>query len=159
MAQLSQPRQIRNELGGQDNIVQIAHAYTTLCLCVNAVVQLRKLANAPRKLIGVVDGSILPAEIFSDDSTQSVKRIQQTLYAASQSSYGREAIMERGFQARGRGKQGRVAFGSNFIPLGRQWMSMEMSIQSVVSEALNDCGDQGVQNSERKSIENDESLE
>ncbi|KAA6384345.1 MAG: hypothetical protein EZS28_020129 [Streblomastix strix] len=40
-------------LGGSNINEQIAHAYTMLCLCVNAVAQLREQANAPRKLRGV----------------------------------------------------------------------------------------------------------
>ncbi|KAA6381235.1 MAG: hypothetical protein EZS28_023241 [Streblomastix strix] len=67
---------MENGLSGQNNIEQIAHAYAVLCVCANAVVQLRKLANAPRKLRGVERGSILPADIFSDDSIESIKRYQ-----------------------------------------------------------------------------------
>ncbi|KAA6395021.1 MAG: hypothetical protein EZS28_009454 [Streblomastix strix] len=45
-----------------------------LCVGANAVAQLRELANAPRELSGVVVGSILPADIFTDDSIVSIKR-------------------------------------------------------------------------------------
>ncbi|KAA6360572.1 MAG: hypothetical protein EZS28_043901 [Streblomastix strix] len=61
-------------IGGHSNIEQIAHAYAMLCVGANAVAQLRELANAPRELRGVVGGSILPADIFSDDSIESIKR-------------------------------------------------------------------------------------
>ncbi|KAA6383522.1 MAG: hypothetical protein EZS28_020950 [Streblomastix strix] len=57
-------------LGGQDIFVQIAHAYAMLCVDANAVVQLRELANIPKELRGVVVGSILPADIFTDDGTK-----------------------------------------------------------------------------------------
>ncbi|KAA6339178.1 MAG: hypothetical protein EZS28_052633, partial [Streblomastix strix] len=65
---------MENGLGGHNNIEQIAHAYAMLCVGANAVAQLRELANAPRELRGVVGGSILPADIFSDDCIESIKR-------------------------------------------------------------------------------------
>ncbi|KAA6387402.1 MAG: putative Transposon Ty3-G Gag-Pol polyprotein [Streblomastix strix] len=160
---------MENEFGGHNNIEQIAHAYAMLCMGTNAVEQLRELVNAPKVLRGVVGGSILPADIFSDDSFECIKRypdlkkvdqlhfpnqqrlfsypqsqpfqpfgIQQTPNAASQFNYGRGAAAGRGFQPRGRGGRGRVAFGSNFIPLGGQRVSVEMSIQSRGSEEGND---------------------
>ncbi|KAA6367605.1 MAG: hypothetical protein EZS28_036869 [Streblomastix strix] len=61
-------------IGGHNNIEQIAHLYAMLCVGANAVAQLRELANAPRELRVVVGGSILPADIFSDDSIGSIKR-------------------------------------------------------------------------------------
>ncbi|KAA6395741.1 MAG: hypothetical protein EZS28_008729 [Streblomastix strix] len=65
---------IENGLDGHNNIEQIAHAFAMLCMGANAVAQLRVLTNAPRELRGVVGGSILPADIFSDDSIESIKR-------------------------------------------------------------------------------------
>ncbi|KAA6327087.1 MAG: hypothetical protein EZS28_053861, partial [Streblomastix strix] len=65
---------MENGLGGHNNVEQIAHAYVMLCVGANAVAQLRELANARRELREVVDGSILPADIFSDDIIESIKR-------------------------------------------------------------------------------------
>lgn len=45
-----------------------------LCVGANAVAKLRELANAQRELKGVVGGSILPTDIFSYDSIESIKR-------------------------------------------------------------------------------------
>ncbi|KAA6399186.1 MAG: hypothetical protein EZS28_005293 [Streblomastix strix] len=160
---------MENGLGGHNNVEQIAHAYAMLCVGANAVAQLRELANAPRELRGVVEGCILPADIFSDDSIESIQRylemkkfqpfgIQQIPYAASQFGYGRGAAAGRGFQSRGRGGRGRGAFGSNFISFGGQQVSRGVRIQSGSSEGVNDSGEQGVQKSERKSVEDEESL-
>ncbi|KAA6401171.1 MAG: hypothetical protein EZS28_003298 [Streblomastix strix] len=63
-----------NGLGGNNNIEQIAHAYAMLCVGANAVAQLREFANAPSELRGIEGGSILPANIFFDDNTESIKR-------------------------------------------------------------------------------------
>ncbi|KAA6363914.1 MAG: hypothetical protein EZS28_040561, partial [Streblomastix strix] len=97
-AQRAQLVAMQDGLGGHNNIQWIAHAYAMLCVGANAVAQLRELANAPRKLRGVVGSSILPADVFSDDSIESIKMnldlrkvdqlhfpYQQELYAYPQS--------------------------------------------------------------------------
>ncbi|KAA6368568.1 MAG: hypothetical protein EZS28_035905, partial [Streblomastix strix] len=138
-----------NELGCYDNVKQLIHIYSMLGVGTNAVAELRELGNAPRELGAVVTGSILPADIFSDDSFEGPFRqqqsqtrqpqqqqhlylqfqslqlfqpfgIQQTPNAARQFNYGRETAAGKGFQARRRGERGRGAFNSNIIPLKGQ---------------------------------------
>ncbi|KAA6386682.1 MAG: hypothetical protein EZS28_017789 [Streblomastix strix] len=90
---------MENVLGGHNNIEYISPAYAMLCVGANAVAQLKELANAPRELKDEVGGSILPADIFSDDCIESIKMCldlkkvdqlhfpyQQGLYAYLQSS-------------------------------------------------------------------------
>lgn len=40
----------------------------------NAVTQLKELVSAPRELRGVVRNCILPVDVFSNDSIDSIKR-------------------------------------------------------------------------------------
>ncbi|KAA6391250.1 MAG: hypothetical protein EZS28_013224 [Streblomastix strix] len=169
---------MENGFDGHNNIEKIAHVYAMLCVGLNAVTQLRQLANAPQELKRVVGGSILPADIFIDNVIESIKRylelkkvdqlhfqyqqghyayplvldpvtivapfgIQQTQYTASKFSYGRVAAAGRGFQQRGRGGRGRGAFGSNFMPLGGQQVSVKMNVQSQSTVVVNDSGEQG----------------
>ncbi|KAA6361706.1 MAG: hypothetical protein EZS28_042767, partial [Streblomastix strix] len=132
-------------LGGNINIESIEHTYALLCVGAKAVALLNELNNAPRELKGVVGDSILPADIFSDDSIESIKslkssnhsccnictnrqpfqlfqpfEIQQTLYAASLFNYGGVAAAGRGLQPCGRGGRGRRAFGFDFLPFEGQ---------------------------------------
>ncbi|KAA6362366.1 MAG: hypothetical protein EZS28_042108 [Streblomastix strix] len=65
---------IENRLGGHNNIQQIAHAHAMLCVGANAVAQLRQLVNVPKELRAVLRSSILPADIFFDDTIEIIKR-------------------------------------------------------------------------------------
>ncbi|KAA6362391.1 MAG: hypothetical protein EZS28_042082, partial [Streblomastix strix] len=124
-----------------------------LCVGANAVAHLRELAIAPKELRGVVSGA---EDGGLDAFTVSIKAVfiptisdpativavtLQTPYAASQFGYGRGVAAGRRFQSRGRGGRGRGAFGSNFILLGGQLVSVEVSEQSASSEEMNDSGE------------------
>ncbi|KAA6355034.1 MAG: hypothetical protein EZS28_049439 [Streblomastix strix] len=199
---------MENGISGHNNVEQIAHTYEMLDVGSNAVALLRKLAYAPKELRGVERGSILPADIFSDNSIESINmyldpkkvdqlhfsyqqglfiysqsqilqpewlqhlyqpfkpfkpflpfEILQTPYATSQFNYWRGAAAGKGFQSRGRGGRGRGAFGSNFIPLGGQYVSGEVSVQNGTNEGVNDNEEKSVQKIERKSLEDGESLD
>ncbi|KAA6381187.1 MAG: hypothetical protein EZS28_023287 [Streblomastix strix] len=84
--------------------------------------------------------------------------IRQTPYAASQFNYRRGAAVGRRFQSRRCGGRGRGAFGFNFKPLRGQCAIMGMSIQSECNEEVTDSAEQGVQRSEKRSVEGKESL-
>ncbi|KAA6398096.1 MAG: hypothetical protein EZS28_006373 [Streblomastix strix] len=64
----------KNGLGGLDNIEQIPQAYSMQFNGTNAVTQLKELVSAPRELRGVVRNCILPVDVFSNDSIDSIKR-------------------------------------------------------------------------------------
>ncbi|KAA6398568.1 MAG: hypothetical protein EZS28_005906 [Streblomastix strix] len=68
-----------NGLGCYDNVKQLIHIYSMLSVGANAVAELRELGNAPRELGAVVTGSILPADIFSDDSFEVVASVPTVL--------------------------------------------------------------------------------
>ncbi|KAA6357448.1 MAG: hypothetical protein EZS28_047024, partial [Streblomastix strix] len=140
---------MENGISGHNNIEQIAHAYAMLCVGANAVAQLRELANSPREFRGVV-GEIFGAQegglvafsisirailVFTvlDLITIVAVALISTVLTVPTVLAIRNAVNTR--------------------------VSMEVSIQSGSSEGMNDSGEQGVQKSERKSVEDEESLE
>ncbi|KAA6382241.1 MAG: hypothetical protein EZS28_022232 [Streblomastix strix] len=64
---------LENGLFGKDNIEQKAHAFAILYARANSVAQLSEHANATWELRDEVGGNILHADLFSDDSTESIK--------------------------------------------------------------------------------------
>ncbi|KAA6403773.1 MAG: hypothetical protein EZS28_000700 [Streblomastix strix] len=126
----------QNGLNRQHKVEQTVNMYAMLCVGANAVAQLREFANTATELRGVLDGSLLQADIFSEDSTESFKRvleslvhfnrpfqlfqpfeplvIQQTSFETKKYGYGKRIATGRGFLTKAREIRGRKAFNQNF---------------------------------------------